>query len=243
MKLIGTKENTNFKLKDLVIIILSLLVLILTIVNIYWILKYQSYKTDKTMTEIESSDKTLNEENSIAIYDTSNNDKTDSVDVQFTFIDTSKLKNLLFDGVYLCGTDFPPGEYYYISLCGEHDGCILKSLHMEKGDLTEKLWCSILLPAKDFDMTGDLTRYGIYEIGKDLRAGQYRLKPITDEYSNDQCNIHVSGNINAYQISEGLPTGNKIIECDRLTGKQAYISVKVGQYLMVNNMTLTYIGE
>ena len=174
--------------------------------------------------------------------------------IKFNYIDTSEFQNCLTDGIYRCGTDFEEGDYYILSLYSnnanydisnsldefDYERRIIRAVHANKGQYV-KLDGALLIHKEDFNPT-DWSKYGVFVVGKDITAGDYKIEPIVDEYKNSQYNINVSGNTGAYQITESDIVGS-IVDCDFLHEKQSYLTLHSGEVLMINNATLTLIQD
>lgn len=174
--------------------------------------------------------------------------------ISFNFIDTSELTGFLCDGMYRCGTDFDAGDYYILSLYGAEAGYdvsnstsnfpyerrIMKKIHAEKGQYI-KLCNAILVPEDKLNLN-DLSKYGIFIVGKDLQAGDYKMESIVNSYQNSSYGVNISGIKGAYQISEQSPFED-ILDSDLLFDKQKYVSLENGQYLVINNTCLTRVDD
>jgi hypothetical protein len=178
-----------------------------------------------------------------------------SREITFDFIDTTDWGDYLVDGVYRCGTDFEPGDYYVISLYGAEtsyemsessndlkydEDRIIRKIHAEKGQYI-KVGCAVIVPTQNID-TDNWKQYGVFEVGSDLPSGEYRIKGITDEYRNDKYGVNVQGStLSAYQIFDGTPENNRTIESSIIFGNQDYITLSEGQFVAINNVTLTLV--
>ena len=173
--------------------------------------------------------------------------------ITFEFVDTSEFPNCLTDGTYKCGVDFEPGDYYVLSMYGvkalydpgstaddktKYEKRIIRKFHVDSGQYI-KLDEALLIPESEFNPT-DWKKYGAYHVGEDLPAGEYKIETITNKYKNEQYTKNIVGVDAAYQISASDPLGN-VIQCERVSDRQAYITLHSGEYLMINNARLTYV--
>lgn len=178
---------------------------------------------------------------------------TTNTTLSFKFIDHTKFKQYWTNGTYRCGTDFPAGDYYIMSIYAAGAMCdvsdnpndftysdtwAFRKISVSNGQYVSVQNDGLLVSCDEVDMEHP-QQYGIYLVGKDLPEGDYRIKTITDEYKSDFANM--SGIWGAYQISEEEPY-NKPIECEILFENQAYISVKNGQYLTINDAQMMLVG-
>lgn len=173
-------------------------------------------------------------------------------EISFEFLDTSMFPNIyLSDGEYRCGTDFDPGDYYILSLHGAEALYDVSNspdnfswsyhintrlIHAKEGQFI-KLGDAILIPYNELDTT-DWTVYGSYLVGRDLPAGTYKAETLSNSYTNSTYGINISGPYASYQITQQSPVGN-LIKASLLFDKQAYLELKEGQYITINNMRLT----
>lgn len=176
-----------------------------------------------------------------------------NTEISYNFIDHKMFENYLTSGVYRCGTDFSEGEYFIISIYGAnalYDVCdnpndfswsnqrVFRKVSVKKGQYVQISSGGLLISCEEFDYN-DLTKYGIFVVGKDLPEGDYKITSITDEYKSELENI--SGIVGAYQISNDAPE-NEPEQCYPLFDKQTYISVKDGQYITINNARMVLNG-
>ena len=178
-----------------------------------------------------------------------------NTEISFGFIDPDQFENICVDGTFRCGDDFEPGDYYIISMfdaqsylqvtdtpstefySDEPNFQVLKKAHIEEGQFAQAEY-AMVIPADEID-TDDLTQYGIFEVGKDLPAGVYKVERITIECSNEYVSMY--GILGAYQIHDGsLESVPK--EADDLWNDQTYITLEDGQYIVINNLHLTLSG-
>lgn len=197
------------------------------------------------------TDETHINNNSIAeetpVYPTPTN-----TELSYGFLDHNLFSQYWTGGTLRCGIDFPPGDYYIFSLYGAdalYDVVdnpndfswsyhrMMRKVHVENGQYVRANG-SILVSADEVD-TNNWVKYGVFLVGKDLPEGDYQVVTITDRYNTEI--QHISGVRGAYQINEGSPE-NDPIDCTPLFDNQHYISLKNGQYLIINNANLTLCG-
>lgn len=167
-------------------------------------------------------------------------------EISYGFLDYTIFNKYLTDGIYRCGSDFEPDDYYIFSLYGAealYDVCdnpndfswsnhrIVRKVSVNKGQYVCLPAGTILVSSKEID-TNNLKKYGIFLVGVDLPEGNYKLTSITDKYNTEL--RKVSGVVGAYQISNDSPDSEPEY-CSPLFGEQTYISVQNGQYIIINN--------
>lgn len=175
-----------------------------------------------------------------------------NTELSYGFLDHNLFSQYWTGGTLRCGIDFPPGDYYIFSLYGAdalYDVVdnpndfswsyhrMMRKVHVENGQYVRANG-SILVSADEVD-TNNWVKYGVFLVGKDLPEGDYQVVTITDRYNTEI--QHISGVRGAYQINEGSPE-NDPIDCTPLFDNQHYISLKNGQYLIINNAKLTLCG-
>lgn len=175
-----------------------------------------------------------------------------NTELSYGFLDYNLFSQYWTGGTLRCGTDFPPGDYYVLSLYGAEAMFdvedspndfswtyqrVMRKIHAENGQYVY-VHGAIIVPAEEVD-TESWAKYGVFLVGKDLPEGDYKVVSISDWYNTKIENI--AGVCGAYQICEGSPE-NAPIECTPLFDDQHYISVKNGQYLVINNAKLTLCG-
>ena len=120
--------------------------------------------------------------------------------VNFGFIDQEMFSECLIGEmsgrVLRCGSDFEPGDYYVFSLWGANAlfgvsdapndftysyERIIRKIHAEKGQYI-MLLDAVLVKEEDVD-TNNWQKYGVYLVGKDIPAGEYKIETISDRYS------------------------------------------------------------
>ena len=177
----------------------------------------------------------------------------DNTEISFNFLDHKIFSYYLNNGTFRCGSDFEAGEYYIISIFGAEAlygvsdspndfhwtyHRILRKITVNDGQYVKLTSESILVPANEID-TNNWKDYGVFLVGKDLPEGDYRIVTISKEYHTDLS--YTSGIWGAYQICNDSPE-NEPEECSVLFEDQSYISVKNGQYVVINNARMTLVG-
>ena len=176
-----------------------------------------------------------------------------NTEISYGFVDYTMFENYLTDGIYKCGSDFQEGDYYILSIYDANalfdisdspNGFswtyhrIFRKVSVSKGQYVNIPSGALFISCNEFDST-DLSKYGIFIVGKDLPEGDYKITSITDKYHTDLENI--SGIHGAYQISNDSPE-NEPEYCSPLFEEQTYISVKNGQYVVINNARMVLDG-
>lgn len=176
-----------------------------------------------------------------------------NTELTFNFIDTSEFVNCLTNGTYRCGAEFEPGNYYILSLYGAealYDVCdspnkftlseyrVIRKIQVKEGQYV-KLGDALLIPEKNID-ENNLKKYGIFLVGKDLPAGDYKIETLEKSYHNDDYNISITGINGAYQICTQSPDG-ALVSSTLLFEKQSYITLQNDQYITINNVRLSLV--
>lgn len=173
-------------------------------------------------------------------------------EIEYHFIDYTEFSQYWFDGVFRCGTDFNSGEYYILPLFGAgamydvssspndwswSDYRCFRKITAKEGDYVNVEHGAIMVPADEVD-TDNWQKYGIYLVGRDILAGEYKMETITDTYSTDLYGIEgISG---AYQICDNA-IENTPIDSNYLFESQKYITLENGQYISITNIRLTNV--
>ena len=201
----------------------------------------------------DSSQETTTQSASSEENTTPSNPEPTNTELSYGFLDHTMFSFYLTDGTFRCGDDFEPGDYYIISLYGSNaqydvsdtpDGFswsshrMMRKVHVEEGQYVE-LNGAILVSADEVD-TSNWAKYGVFLVGKDLPAGDYKIVTISDRYSTEIQKI--SGINGAYQICNDSPE-NEPVSCTPLFDKQSYVTLENGQYLVINNAKLTLCGS
>lgn len=179
-----------------------------------------------------------------------NNYTSTNTEISYTFVDYSMFSKYWSNGVYKCGADFPEGDYYIMSVFGAEayydvadspnnftwtDYRMFRKITAKQGQYISLSEGALMVSADEVD-TDNLSQYGVFLVGKDIKAGDYLITTLTDEYhTNFGWAQNISG---AYQISNESPE-NKPEYCTPLFDEQTYISVTNGQYIIINNAKMT----
>lgn len=172
--------------------------------------------------------------------------------VEYRFIDYTDFSQYWFDGVFRCGTDFSAGDYYILPLFGagamydvssspndwswSNYRC-LRKISAKEGDYVNVEHGAIMVSATEVD-TNNWRKYGVYLVGRDILAGEYKMETITDTYCTDLYNIEgISG---AYQICDNNIENNPV-DSNYLFESQKYITLENGQYIAITNISLTNV--
>ena len=110
---------------------------------------------------------------------------------------------------------------------------VLRKVTVKDGQYVKIPHGGMMVHANEVD-TSNWEKYGVFLVGKDLPEGEYKIETL-----NDYCAlINTKGTRGTYQICEGSPE-NIPISCNMLFENQAYITLKNGEYLVINNVKLT----
>lgn len=171
-----------------------------------------------------------------------------NTELSYGFLDRSFFTEGWEYGTYRCGTDFPAGDYFILSIAdaaamydvsddpNNFTGTtnqMLRKITVTNGQYVKILHGGIMVHADEID-TSNWEKYGIFLVGKDLPEGEYKITTL----SNYCASINTQGVRGAYQICEDSPE-NPPASCNMLFENQAYITLKNGQYLAINNAVLT----
>lgn len=148
-------------------------------------------------------------------------------------------------GVYKCGIDIEPGEYYLLAINGGRsfygvsnssdnfpyigNGVVFK-ISLEEKQYINVRHGMILACASDVE-DKDWTELGVFLVGKDLPAGEYTIEKSTN-----------GSDIAGYQIFDGQP-GINAVSGDIISEGKKYITVKDGQYLALCNAKSFLVEE
>lgn len=167
----------------------------------------------------------------------------------FKYVDVSLIPNGLGEGTYKVGKDIDPGEYIAYGLNSvsqikqfnsldeqedteEIDGLFI-DLTLEENQYIE-VESGIVLPKSTFDMN-NLTQYGIYKVGQDIEAGEYKVASISDSYESSY--EEVDGALGALEVADEALGGNVLKKVDLYDG-QKYVTLEDGQYVRVVDAAL-----
>lgn len=173
----------------------------------------------------------------------------DEAALSFQFVDTGLIPDGKTDGTYKVGTDIPAGDYIVYAVCGGAGIETYASL-AEKGNATYQTGVfisvnlqdgqyidvnhGVLLPLGTFDVN-NLKQYGIFQVGTDIEAGEYKVVSIVDEYNSNYANV--GGNLGAYEIADS-PLGGTVQQAETWINQQQYIELKDGQYIRLVDVAL-----
>ena len=185
---------------------------------------------------------------------TTRDEQSSFEEMSFGYLDYTLFEKYWTKGTFRCGTDFPEGEYYIMSLYGAnamYDVAdnpndfswshyrIIRRVFVKEGQYVNIPSGGLLVVSDEFD-SNKLKNYGIFIVGKDLPAGDYKITTLSKKYESKLGNI--TGIKGAYQISNSSPE-NEPEECGVLFDDQKYISVEDGQFLVLNNVKLEFVGN
>lgn len=177
---------------------------------------------------------------------------TMSATIEYGFLDYTEFSTYWFDGIFRCGTDFEAGEYYILPLFGAgaaYEVCdspndfswsherLLRKIAIQSGQYVNVGHGAIMVPANEVD-TEAWSKYGVFLVGKDLPAGDYKMESISDTYASDLYGI--TGIQGAYQLNSG-DLNSTPVDSGYLFESQSYISLENGQYIVITNTKLTNV--
>lgn len=180
-----------------------------------------------------------------------NSDQSQTV-IEYEFLDHTDFTDYWYDGIFRCGTDFEAGEYYILSLYSAgalydvsdspndftwSEVRLIRKVVVQDGQYVNVDQDGIMVPADEVD-TSDWNKYGVFLVGRDLPAGDYKIETISETYSSDLYGI--SGISGAYQINDSDVNSNPI-DSGYLFESQSYITLEDGQYIVIVNARLTNI--
>lgn len=175
------------------------------------------------------------------------------VELEYGFIDYTEFSEYWFDGVFRCGTDFEAGDYYILPLFGDgaiYEVCdspdefswsyhrLLRKIAVKDGQYVNIAHGEIMVKSEDVD-TDNWSKYGVFLVGKDVPAGEYKMETINSEYKTDL--YYVQGINGAYQINTG-DIESTPSDCSMLFDSQGYITLEEGQYITITNTKLTSVN-
>lgn len=255
---VATEEKTKKKIKLLVFIVATVVVLLVAIV----IVVFGGNNTnnieepDESIFDIEEDymetgkDSEKNDSDNPILFD---NPELLPTEISYNFIDYNDFSQYWFDGTFRCGTDFEEGDYYILPLFGAgaiyevvdspNDfswtyNRILRKVSVKNGQYVKVSHGGIMVPADEVD-TNNWSKYGVFLVGKDIPAGDYKMETISKEY--DTALYAISGIDGAYQVCEGS-VEKEPIDSDYLFESQEYITLENGQYIIITNIKLTNVS-
>ena len=81
----------------------------------------------------------------------------------------------------------------------------------------------------------NLAQYGIYKVGQDIEAGEYKVASISDSYESSY--EEVDGALGALEVADEALGGNVFKTVDLYDG-QKYVTLEDGQYVRVVDAAL-----
>lgn len=225
-----------------------LVVVVITVLSLkYW---GSSQKTNTGDTNVYVSNPSASSYETTSVQ---NRDTKVNTAVEYGFLDLTMFSENWQDGTFRCGSDFEPGEYYVFSLTMPHaiyatsdspndhpltdSNRLLKKLSIKSGEYIHVSIGTVMVPANEVDENSWDT-YGVFLVGEDLRAGEYRIEPVTDTYIAEQMCMGAGC---YYQISEGKP--ENVPKYFESVQTQSYLLLEDGQYLSLVNARLILIEE
>jgi len=185
--------------------------------------------------------------------ETDDNDDFVTPVIQYEFLDYTEFSTYWFDGVFRCGTDFTAGDYYILPLFGAGAMYevadtpddfswtyyrLLRKIHITEGEYVNVAHGAIMVPADEIDVN-DWTKYGVFLVGKDISAGEYKMETLTDKY---QSNLYgITGISGAYQLNDSNIDEDPV-DSNYLFDYQKYITLEDGQYIIITNVKLTNVN-
>lgn len=173
--------------------------------------------------------------------------------LEYEFLDYKQFSQYWYNGVFKCGVDFEPGEYYILPLHNNgalfsvsdspnnfgylpyEEWKLINKLSFEEGEFVKIEFGALMVPAQQVD-TNSWWKYGAFEVGKDIPAGDYKIESVTDTYYTEL--DHVVGICGGYQVCNNSPENDPIV-FEGLYQSQMYVTLEDGQYLVVVNAKLT----
>lgn len=177
-------------------------------------------------------------------------------ELSYGFLDYTMFDEYLANGVYRCGTDFEPGEYYTLSLYGasacfgaedtppdngyEYES-VYRKLNIKEGQYIRLTKGAVIMVKASLIDEADMTKYGIYEVGKDVAAGEYKCEVISDDYHTE---LGWATGIGGYQINRKANLNGEMgIECHSVwKDNPEYIKIENGDTLAINNLHITLVN-
>lgn len=177
-----------------------------------------------------------------------------NTEISYGFLDYQMFDKYWTNGTFRCGTDFNEGDYYIFSIWGSaamydvsdtidgftySDYRVLRKISITEGQYIMIDYGGLLVSADEVD-ENNWKKYGVFLVGTDLPAGDYKITSLTDTINTELYNVQgVSG---GYQVSNSTPDSEPN-DCCFLYETQAYISVKDGQYVTINDAQMVLVGS
>ena len=168
----------------------------------------------------------------------------------YDFLDYTQFSKYWNNGIFRGGDDLEPGDYCILPVyaAGPYYGVrqtpddftwsnyrSVSKFTIKDGEYVRVHYESIIVPAGEVKKDS-YTDYGIFEVGKDIAPGTYKLVSNKDEYSSDL--QRMTGIKGSYQISEGDPFETDVVSCNILFMDQTYITLEEGNYIVLTNASL-----
>jgi len=192
-------------------------------------------------------------DNTKTVEDTPVNPENLPTQIEYEFIDHTEFTRYWYDGVFRCGTDFAPGDYYILPLFGAgalYDVAnspddfswsyyrLLRKVNVQTGEYIRVCHDAIMVPADEVD-TDNWAKYGVFLVGRDILAGDYKMETIHDEYHTDI--TWITGIDGAYQLNNHNVIDDPI-DSGYLFESQNYITLEEGQYIIITNIRLSNVN-
>ena len=176
--------------------------------------------------------------------------KSNNKSYGFPFNDHSQFERYWVDGTYRCPEDLPSGKYSILSLYAPYPNyevstspnnmtwsqyALYREIDIKEGDYIKVSQEGILVPFNEIDKN-NLQKYGIYKVGKDIQAGDYKVETVADFYESDVVHA-IEGIKGGYQITKNSPEG-EIISSNMIFSESEYITLNDGEYVTIVNATL-----
>ena len=206
--------------------------------------------TNYVQAEEDSSVLTIDVENeNLVLYE---DEEGIATELEYGFIDYEEFSEYWFDGIFRCGIDFEMGDYYILPLFGTgaiydvqdtpndftwSSHRLLRKITVQEGEYVNVAHGGIMVHADEVDIN-NWPKYGVYLVGKDILAGEYKMETLSDRYASEL--YAISGISGAYQLNLETVEADPI-DCNCLFDSSAYISLEDGQYITITNMKLTNI--
>lgn len=174
---------------------------------------------------------------------------TEGAEISFKYIDTAVIPNGMKKGTYKVGIDVEAGDYIVYGLyqlggvrvynsLGEKDNAkylqgLFLDLNLQDGQYIDVV-SGVLLSKELFDET-KLSQYGIYKVGDDLPAGEYKISSIESEYKTEYGSVF--GALGAYEVAD-TPFGGDGRQLENVFDEQKYTELQEGDYLRIVGVAL-----
>ena len=213
-------------------------------------------ESNQTASENQTYEYTMDSENSTEVPERSTGiayPTPTNTELSYGFVDHKQFSKYWTNGTYRCGADFPAGDYYILSIYGANalygvssnpndftwsSQRVFRGVSPKEGEYVKVLHGGIMVSADEIDES-NWEQYGIFVVGKDLPEGDYKIVSISDYCDSEIAEIQ--GAFGAFQICDNSPESDPV-SCNPLFENQSYISVKNGQYLIINNLQMTLCG-